>query len=211
MSVVTTTKYISRGMQDVITKKLNSGFTAYTGDIVKWTGDTAFTFTPTRTSTELASGNDPLWMNIQGLVTGDVELTFHDIAISDMEHLLGVKYSAADGLLVGDSDDPVVFIGLSLNRIVRDASGNESYNKVILYKVCFDLPAIDIKTISNEDNAISELKLTGKAYPVFFTKTNGTQGARTYAILNSTLNATKYTANAADIVFPAEMSSGTSQ
>ncbi len=207
MSVKTVSKIISKGMQDVITKKLNDDFSAYTGDIVKWTGDTAFTFTPTRTQTELASGNDPAWMSIQGLVTGDVELTLHDIPIENMEDLLGVKYSAADGLVVGDTDDPVPFVALSLNRIVEDADQVESYNKLILYKVRFDLPAIDIKTITSDDNAISELKLKGKAYPVFFQKQSGKQGARTYAIFNSTANAAKYTANAADIVFPSDPAS----
>ena len=63
---------------------------------------------------------------------------------------------------------------------------------------------IDTKTISKDDNAIGELKLKGYAYPVFYAKQSGQNGARTYCILNSTLNTTKYNANKDTIVFPTE-------
>lgn len=208
MSAVKVPKIVSQGLQDVITTKLNSGFTGYESEAVKWTGETAIVFTPTRTTTELASGNDPAWMVKQGLVVGEVEWTLYDIAINHMEKLLGVKYSAADGIVVGDTDDSVPFVGLSFDRLVSSESG-ESRNKFILYKVRFDLPAIDTKTISKDDNSIGELKLKGYAYPVFFTKTDGQTGARTYSILNSTLNTTKYNANKETIVFPAEFTPDT--
>lgn len=203
MSTIKIPKIVSQGLQDIITTKLNSGFTGYESEAVKWTGETAIVFTPTRTTTELPSGNDPAWMVKQGLVVGDVELTLYDIAIDHMEKLFGVKYSAADGVVVGDTDDAVPFIGLSFDRLVTSESG-ESRNKFILYKVRFDLPVIDTKTISKDDNAIGELKLKGYAYPVFFAKNDGKNGARTYCILNSTLNTTKYTANKETIVFPTE-------
>ena len=48
-----------------------------------------------------------------------------------------------------------------------------------------------------------------KAYPVFFNKTSGAQGTRTYCIVNSVSNATKYTANATQIVYPTEMTPDT--
>lgn len=203
MSTIKVPKIVSQGLQDIITTKLNSGFTGYESEAVKWTGETAIVFTPTRTTTELPSGNDPAWMVKQGLVVGDVELTLYDIAINHMEKLFGVKYSAADGVVVGDTDDAVPFIGLSFDRLVTSESG-ESRNKFILYKVRFDLPVIDTKTISKDDNAIGELKLKGYAYPVFFAKKDGKNGARTYCILNSTLNTTKYAANKETIVFPTE-------
>ena len=203
MPAIKIPKIVSQGLQDIITTKLNSGFTGYESEAVKWTGETAIVFTPTRTTTELPSGNDPAWMVKQGLVVGDVELTLYDIAINHMEKLFGVKYSAADGVVVGDTDDAVPFIGLSFDRLVTSESG-ESRNKFILYKVRFDLPVIDTKTISKDDNAIGELKLKGYAYPVFYAKQSGQNGARTYCILNSTLNATKYNANKDTIVFPTE-------
>lgn len=203
MPAIKVPKIVSQGLQDIITTKLNSGFTGYESEAVKWTGETAIVFTPTRTTTELPSGNDPAWMVKQGLVVGDVELTLYDIAINHMEKLFGVKYSAADGVVVGDTDDAVPFIGLSFDRLVTSESG-ESRNKFILYKVRFDLPVIDTKTISKDDNAIGELKLKGYAYPVFYAKQSGQNGARTYCILNSTLNTTKYNANKDTIVFPTE-------
>ncbi|MBR2882476.1 MAG: hypothetical protein IKB96_09160 [Prevotella sp.] len=203
MPAIKIPKIVSQGLQDIITTKLNSGFTGYESEAVKWTGETAIVFTPTRTTTELPSGNDPAWMVKQGLVVGDVELTLYDIAINHMEKLFGVKYSAADGVVVGDTDDAVPFIGLSFDRLVTSESG-ESRNKFILYKVRFDLPVIDTKTISKDDNAIGELKLKGYAYPVFYAKQSGQNGARTYCILNSTLNTTKYNANKDTIVFPTE-------
>ena len=203
MPAIKIPKIVSQGLQDIITTKLHSGFTGYESEAVKWTGETAIVFTPTRTTTELPSGNDPAWMVKQGLVVGDVELTLYDIAINHMEKLFGVKYSAADGVVVGDTDDAVPFIGLSFDRLVTSESG-ESRNKFILYKVRFDLPVIDTKTISKDDNAIGELKLKGYAYPVFYAKQSGQNGARTYCILNSTLNTTKYNANKDTIVFPTE-------
>lgn len=203
MPAIKIPKIVSQGLQDIITTKLNSGFTGYESEAVKWTGETAIVFTPTRTTTELPSGNDPAWMVKQGLVVGDVELTLYDIAINHMEKLFGVKYSAADGVVVGDTDDAVPFIGLSFDRLVTSESG-ASRNKFILYKVRFDLPVIDTKTISKDDNAIGELKLKGYAYPVFYAKQSGQNGARTYCILNSTLNTTKYNANKETIVFPTE-------
>ena len=203
MPAIKIPKIVSQGLQDIITTKLHSGFTGYESEAVKWTGETAIVFTPTRTTTELPSGNDPAWMVKQGLVVGDVELTLYDIAINHMEKLFGVKYSAADGVVVGDTDDAVPFIGLSFDRLVTSESG-ESRNKFILYKVRFDLPVIDTKTISKDDNAIGDLKLKGYAYPVFYAKQSGQNGARTYCILNSTLNTTKYNANKDTIVFPTE-------
>lgn len=203
MPAIKIPKIVSQGLQDIITTKLNSGFTGYESEAVKWTGETAIVFTPTRTTTELPSGNDPAWMVKQGLVVGDVELTLYDIAINHMEKLFGVKYSAADGVVVGDTDDAVPFTGLSFDRLVTSESG-ESRNKFILYKVRFDLPVIDTKTISKDDNAIGELKLKGYAYPVFYAKQSGQNGARTYCILNSTLNTTKYNANKDTILFPTE-------
>ena len=204
MSATAIGKIISKGLQDVLTVKLNAGCTAYETDVAKWTGETALVFTPSRQATELASGNDPAWWVKEGLCVGDVELTLYDIGIADMERLFGVKYTATDGLVVGDFDDGVVFVGLSCDRLVETPSAS-SRNKIILYKVRFELPAIDAKTISKDDSAIGELKLKGYAYPVFFTKTNGDTGARTYCIVNSSLNATKYAANASTIVFPTEI------
>lgn len=203
MSKVVAKKIISRGLQDILSQRLNSDFTAYEGNPVAWQGDTALVFTPAQTNTELPSGNDPAWDVIKGVVTGDVELTLYDFPIDLMPEILGVKYSAADGVCVGDSDDGQVWLGMTFDRLVRE-NGVESRNKVILQKVYFDLPSIDIKTISKDDNAVSELKLKGHAYPVFFHKADGGMGSRTYSIVNSIKNKTKYDANTDSIAFPEE-------
>lgn len=208
MSVKSIRKVISRGEQNLQTQRLNADCSAYEGDTYRWQGESAFVFTPAQTTTELPSGNDPAWDVIKGVVTGDVELTVYDIPIEDMCHLLGCKYTETDGFVAGDSDDGVAFLGLSIDKLIRSGS-TDSINKVILYKVAFDLPAIDIKTISKDDNAVAEIKLKGKAYPVFFTKTNGSLGSRTYRLLNSTRNATAFTANANVIVFPTEITPDT--
>ena len=200
-------KIISRGLQNILTQRLNAEFNGYDTDPVQWQGDTALVFTPTQTTTEMPSGNDPAWDVIKGPVLGDVELTLYDIPVENMEDLLAVKYSEADGVCVGDSDDGTVWLGLSSDRLIKSAAG-ESKNKLILYKVRFDLPAIDSKTISKDDNAIAELKLKGYAYPVFFEKADGSTGRRTYAIVNSVKNKAKYDANTEKIVFPAEAASG---
>lgn len=202
MAVKKIKKVISRGLQDILTQRLNADFTAYTGDPVKWQGDTSLTFTPSQTTTELASGNDPAWDALKGPVVGDVELKLYDIPLDAMPELLGVKYSAADGVCVGDSDDAETWLGLSADKLVKTDEG-ESRNKIILYKVCFDLPSIESKTTTKDDTAVAEITLKGKAYPVFYTKKDG-EGSRTYCIVNSKTNKTKYDANAEAIVFPSE-------
>ena len=199
-------KVVSRGLQDLLTQRLASGHTAYEETVAKWQGDISLTFTPKRETTVLPSGNNPAWDTIEGPVIGDVELKLYDLPLADMPELLGVQYSAADGVCVGEGEP--VYLGLSFNRLVKK-DGVESYNKTILYKVRFDLPEVSPKTIEEGDNAVGDITLKGKAYPVFFNKTSGAQGTRTYCIVNSVSNATKYTANATQIVYPTEMTPDT--
>ncbi len=197
-------KVISQGLQDVMTHRLNNGHTGYDGDPIKWTGETSLVFTPKRDSTVLAAGNDPAWGELNGPVLGDVELKLYSLPLEDMPSLLGVKYSVADGVCVGDEDDATPYVGLALNNKVKGQGGASSFNKTILYKVRFELPEVSLKTIAEGDTAVADVTLKGKAYPVFFTKTNGSQGSRTYCIVNSVTNATKYKANEETIVFPTE-------
>lgn len=202
-------KIISRGLQDIMTQRLKSDFSAYEGDPVVWQGETALTFTPAQEVTELPSGNDPAWDAIPGLVTGDVKLTIYEIPLDVMSELLAVKYSEADGVCVGDSADGVVWLGLSFDRLIRK-NGVDSRNKAILHKVRFDLPAINVKTIEKGDNAVANVELTGHAYPLFFKKKDGSMASRTYCIVNSMTNKTKYDANAESIVFPTEFTEDSS-
>lgn len=199
-------KVISRGLQDIIVQKLNNDYTAYEADPASWQGETEMVFTPTRNTEMLASGNDPAWGVVKGPVVGTVKLTLYDIAVEDMERLLSVKYDASEGVCVGDTDDEDCFIGISFDQLITKGS-EQSHNKCILYKVLFDLPEINAKTIAEGDNAISKLELSGKAYPVFFSKTNGETGSRTYCIVNSVTNKAKYDANKDSIVFPTEFNS----
>lgn len=201
-------KMVSQGLQDVMTQRLNSGHTAYDGDPIKWTGETSFVFSPKRDSTILAAGNDPAWDEVNGPVLGDVELKLYSLPLEDMPSLLGVKYSAADGVCVGDEDDATPYVGLALNNKVK-SNGESSFNKTIIYKVRFDLPEVNLKTIAEGDSAVADVTLKGKAYPVYFTKTSGAQGSRTYCVVNSVTNATKYKANEEAIVFPAEFTADT--
>ena len=122
-----------------------------------------------------------------------------------MPQLLGVRYSSADGVCVGDSEDSTPYMALSLNTKVKTSEERPSYNKLIAYKVRFDLPEVNLKTIAEGDNAVADVTLKGKAYPVFFTKTDGSEGSRTYCIVNSIKNAAKYKANEEGIVYPTEM------
>lgn len=196
-------KIVSRGLQTIITQRLNADFTAYDGDPIEWQGETSLVFTPAREITELPSGNNPVWDTIEGPVTGEVKLKIYDIPLEVMPELLSVKYSIADGVCVGDNEDGTVWLGVAFDRLIKSGD-SQSRNKTILYKVRFDLPAIDVKTIEAGDNAVANLELTGHAYPVFFDKTDGSAGVRTYCIVNSIANKTKYEANADSIVFPAE-------
>lgn len=200
------TKIISRGLQDIIVQKLNGDCTAYAADSARWQGETEMVFTPSRNTELLPSGNDPAWGVVKGPVVGTVKLTLYDIAVEDMENLLSVKYDAEEGVCVGDTDDEDCFIGMSFDQLISK-NGAQSNNKTILYKVLFDLPEINAKTIAEGDNAISKLELTGKAYPVFFSKKNGETGSRTYCIVNSVTNKAKYDANKTSIVFPTEFNS----
>ena len=197
-------KIVSRGLQDIMTQRLNADFSAYTGDPVEWQGDTSLVFTPSREVTVLPSGNNPAWDSIEGPTVGDVELKLYDIPLDKMQELLAVKYSAKDGVCVGDTDDAPVFLGLSSDRLVK-SDGVQSRNKLIIYKVRFDLPEINSKTIEEADTAVANVTLKGKAYPVFYSKASGEAGSRTYSVVNSVLNAEKYTANKDVIVFPEEM------
>jgi hypothetical protein len=202
-------KITRRGLHNVLTQKLNSDFSGYTDDAAKWTGDTEIEFTPSRQVDNLASGDDPAWDVIKGPVTGTIKIKFHDIAIDCMEHLLSVTYDAVNGICVGDNEDADCFIGISFDETIK-YNGTVSNNKTILYKVLFDLPTITSKTVAEGDNALSEVELNGKAYPVFFNKANGTTGRRTYSIVNSKLNANKYEANKDCIVFPSDSAATTS-
>lgn len=195
-------KIVSRGLQDILTQRLNSGHTGYGDTVAKWQGETSFVFTPKREVTPLASGNNPAWDTIEGPVLGDVELKLYSLPLDIMPELLAVRYSTADGVCVGDEVDETPYIGLSLNTLVKSTA--QSTNKTILYKVRFDLPEISVKTIAEADNAVADVTLKGKAYPVFFTKTDGSQGSRTYCIVNSQTNAAKFAANKDCIVFPTE-------
>lgn len=196
-------KIISRGLQEILTQRLNADFTAYDGNPVVWQGDTAFVFTPQQTITELPSGNDPMWDVIKGPVTGEVEVTLYDFPLDIMPELFGVRYDAEQGVCVGENDEETLFIGISFDRIVKE-DNVQSRNKAIIHKVYFELPAIDTKTISRDDNAVGELKLKGKASPLFYPKADGTFGSRTYALVNSVKNKAKYDANKDCIVFPEE-------
>jgi hypothetical protein len=202
-------KITRRGLHNVLTQKLKDDFSGYSEDIAAWTGDTEIEIVPTRQVDNLASGDDPAWAVIKGPVTATVKIKFYDIAIDCMEQLLSVKYDAVNGVCVGDVDDTDCFVGISFDEsIVYD--GATSNNKTILYKVLFDLPTIKSKTVAEGDNALAEVELNGKAYPVFFNKANGTIGRRTYSIVNSKLNADKYKANAECIVFPSEATASSS-
>lgn len=198
-------KTISQGLQDVMTQRLNAGHTGYEGDAIKWTGETSCVFSPKRDNTLLAAGNDPAWGELDGPVTADVELKLYSLPLEEMPQLLGVRYSAADGVCVGDDEDGTPYMGLSLNTKVKTTSEKPSYNKLIAYKVRFDLPEVNLKTIAEGDTAVADVTLKGKAYPVFFTKADGSEGKRTYCIANSIKNAAKYKANEAEIVYPTEM------
>lgn len=203
MPKISVKKIISRGLQEILTQRLNADFSAYDGNPVAWEGDTALVFTPKQTITELASGNDPMWDVIKGPVTGDVEVTLYDFPLDIMPELLGVRYDAAQGLCVGENDEETIFIGIAFDRLVKE-DGAQSRNKAIIHKVYFELPVIDAKTISSDDNAVSELKLKGKASPLFYPKSDGTYGSRTYTIANSVKNKAKYDANKDCIAFPEE-------
>ena len=196
-------KIVSRGLQTILSQRLKSDFSAYEGDALAWQGDTALTFTPSQTRTELPSGNDPAWDTLKGPVVGSVEITLYEFPIDLMPEILGMKYSEASGLCVGDSDDGDVFLGLSFDQLIKEGD-KHSHNKTVLYKVCFDIPATEVKTIAKDDTAVKNVKLTGQVYPVFFAKADGAQGSRTYCVMNSVKNKTLYDKHAEAIVFPEE-------
>lgn len=196
-------KIISRGLQTILSQRLKSDFSAYEGEPLEWQGDTALTFTPSQTRTELPSGNDPAWDTLKGPVVGDVEITLYEFPIELMPEIFGVKYSAESGLCVGDSDDADVFLGLSFDQLIKEGTTN-SRNKTVLFKVCFDIPATEVKTIAKDDTAVKNVKLKGYAYPLFYPKADGTQGSRTYSVMNSIKNKTLYDKYASAIVFPEE-------
>lgn len=196
-------KIISRGLQTILSQRLNGDFSAYEGDALSWQGDIDLKVTPSQTRTELPSGNDPAWDTLKGPVVADVEITLYEFPIDQMPEILGVKYSEASGLCVGDSDDEDVFLGLSFDQLIKEDKA-QSKNKMVLYKVCFDIPATEVKTIAKDDTAVKNVKLTGHAYPVFFSKKDGSLGSRTYCVMNSVKNKTLYAANAEAIAFPEE-------
>lgn len=67
-------KIVSRGLQTIITQRLNADFTAYDGDPIEWQGETSLVFTPAREITELPSGNNPVWDTIEGPGYGRSEI-----------------------------------------------------------------------------------------------------------------------------------------
>lgn len=204
----TLAKVFSRGLHDVLIQSLNSDFTGYESDSTAWQGETNIEVDLTRKTELLPSGDDPAWGVVKGPVLGTVKLTMYDIAVDDMEKLFSVKYDAAEGVCIGDTDDEDRFVGLSFDKRIS-VNGAESHNKTILYKVLFELPKITAETVSSDSNAISKLETTGSIYPVFYTKTNGETGARSVCIVNSTKNVAKYAANKDCIVFPSETASST--
>ncbi|MBR2200758.1 MAG: hypothetical protein IJ894_08455 [Bacteroidales bacterium] len=116
-----------------------------------------------------------------------------------------MKYSAADGMVVGDEDEPDVLIGMAFDQSVKhESTGAASVNKTILYKVELDLPTISGKTKGEGDNAVANIEISGKAWPAYYTKTGGSTGRRTYCTVNSTLNPDKFAANNNTIVWPSD-------
>lgn len=205
-------KLIYHGFGQLITRKINAGQTGYDGLPVIWEGNIDFEFTPSQEKTSLPAGDDPNWGTIDGPVLGNVKLTVYSIPVDVAPQLLAVKYSAADGLIVGDDDAPTVNVGLSVeNSVKNESTGAVSKNKTIIYKVNFDLPTKSIKTKQEGDNAVATIELNGKAYPAFFTKTNGSIGRRTYCSINSNLNSVKYAANADTIVWPTDFTADSAQ
>lgn len=198
-------KIIIHGYCQLVTRKINAGQTGYDGLPVIWTGQIDVEFTPTQEKTALPSGDDPRWGSIKGPVLGSVKGTFYGLPLNYLPQILGVKYSAADGMVVGDEDEPDVLIGMAFDQSVKhESTGAASVNKTILYKVELDLPTISGKTKGEGDNAVANIEISGKAWPAYYTKTGGSTGRRTYCTVNSTLNPDKFAANNNTIVWPSD-------
>ncbi len=208
MSLAQGKKIISQGLQKIITQKLNADHNGYTGDAQEWEGVTELTITPTVASTVLPAGNDPQWMKINGNVTADVSLKLYDIPLEKMKDLLSVKYDAENGVSFEGGAD-AVFLGLKVDRPVT-ASDGSSTNRIVLYKVTFDLPEISMKTIEEEDTAVSDVTLSGKASPVFYSKSNGTVGNITMRMMNSVSHPDAFASFENGIVYPTDDTSGSS-
>ena len=195
---------VSRGEHNLRTQKLKADGTGYEDTMTCWQGDTAVDVAFAQTSEELPSGDNPAWDIEKGPVTADVTLTLYDIPLENYGDILSVAYSETDGVRIGEADTPTNFVGLSIDHTVK-VNGVTSTNRLILYKVAFDLPEIKHETITKDSNSNMTVELKGKGYPVFYSKESGEQGRLTASKLNSVKHAAKYKAFDAGIVFPTEL------
>lgn len=191
---------LCRGLVSIATQKLNAGQTGYDSTRIEWSGHHEIVITPSQDKTALASGNDPAWAEVRGALLCDIDLKIYALPIDKMAELLNVDYSDDDGV-VFTGDTTSRFVGMD---VVTDAQTGDtkSQRKVILYKVSFDLPEISLKTVAEGETAVCDVTLKGKAYPVFYTKADGSQGNMTYTIIDSVAHAKKWEASKSTIVFP---------
>lgn len=193
-------KIISRGLASISTQKLNAGQTGYSATRTEWSGHHEIVITPSQDKTLLPSGNDPAWAEIKGAVLCDIDLKIYALPVDKMSELLNVDYSDEDGVAF-TSNTAGQFVGMDIVTDIQTEDA-KSQRKIILYKVSFDLPEISLKTVAEGEPAVGDVTLKGKAYPVFYAKSGGTQGNVTLSIFDSVKQATKWEANKSTIVFP---------
>ncbi len=197
-------KVVTQGLAKVATQRLNDTHSGYESEVTEWEGHHSLVITPSQSKMLLPSGDDPAWGEVRGPVVCDLELKIYAIPVELMSKLLGVEYSDEDGVSMS-SDASSLYVGLAVT-VKETRDGAKTQNKTIAYKTCWDLPEISNKTVSEDDTAVADLTIKGKAYPVFYTKADGSQGNKTLSIFNSVKQKAKWEANATSIQFPSETS-----
>lgn len=196
-------KVVSQGLAEIVTQQLNETHSGYESEVVKWEGHHALTVTPSQQKMLLASGDDPAWGEVKGAVICDLELKIYAIPVEMMSKLLSVEYSEEEGVSMS-SDAPNINVGL-MATIKETRDGVKTRNKTILYKTSWDLPETSNETISEDNVAVADLTIKGKAYPVFYSKADGSQGNKTVSIFNSVKQRAKWEANETSIQFPSDI------
>lgn len=192
-------KFYVRGNQGLSTQQMNDTQTGYVGELKKWTGLVEIEVTPVQNKTVLAADNNPNWDTIKGTLTATVVVRLFGIAQKDWQHLFNVETSDETGVSFGGRGDTINF-GLTVDKICNDSS----LNKLVIFKLNADLPAMTSTTVTIDDVAVEVIEIPMSAYPVFFPISNGDQDERTYRIINNKENAEFFAANTTAIVYPTE-------
>lgn len=173
-------KMIYVGLAKVKTKPLTLGANPAYGTQVTWEGHVRVKVAPKQVKTKLASGDDPDWMTLKGVVTGDVEIELHAISPTDLSSLLQCE-AEQDGVTFGGGGG-AKYVGIEIETTSVGETSSATH-RLLIYKAEFDIPEFEHETVSEDNNSAANIVVKGKMSPIFYTQ-SGAKKALTLRVVN---------------------------